>query len=64
MIAIDVEGMTCMGCVKSVKNALAKADPAATVDVNLETGRVEIESAAPRAALVEAIENAGYDVKA
>ena len=64
MIAINVEGMTCMGCVKSVKNALAKADPEAKVEVDLESGRVEIDSAAARETLVAAIENAGYDVKA
>lgn len=64
MISLTVEGMTCMGCVKSVKNAVTRTDPAATVEVDLPTGKVDIDSASPREALVAAIEDAGYDVKA
>lgn len=64
MITLTVEGMTCMGCVKSVKNAVARTDPAAKVEVDLAEGRVEIDSAVPRESLVAAIEAAGYDVAA
>jgi copper chaperone len=63
MIALDVEGMSCMGCVKSVENAVARTDTAATVAVDLESGRVTITSGLPRARFVEAIEAAGYEVR-
>jgi copper chaperone len=63
MITLTVEGMTCSGCVKSVKQALAKVDPTALVEVDLGSGRVDVTSALPRPAIERAIEGAGYDVK-
>lgn len=64
MISLEVEGMTCAGCANSVKKAVAAADPGATVRVDLATGKVEIESEAPVERLKQAIEGAGYDVRA
>ncbi|MEJ1156830.1 heavy-metal-associated domain-containing protein [Prosthecomicrobium sp. N25] len=64
MITLKVEGMTCMGCVKSVKNAIGAADPAAAVSVDLETGKVEVDTKLGRDAVVSAVEAAGYDVAA
>lgn len=64
MVTVTVEGMTCMGCVDSVKRALLKADPQAEVAIDLDSGRVDVEGALDRAALVEAIEATGFDVKA
>jgi copper chaperone len=62
MITMKVEGMTCMGCVKSVKGAIAQADPAAAVEVDLATGSVRVDTKLARETVVSAVENAGYDV--
>lgn len=64
MVEIKVDGMTCGGCVKSVTGAVRRADPAATVEVDLQTGIVRVETGVPREALARAIEDAGYDVAA
>lgn len=63
MITLDVEGMTCEGCARSVKAAVTRVDPTAEVAVDLAAGRVTIEAATPPAAFERAIEAAGYDVR-
>ena len=63
MITLTVEGMTCMGCVASVKSALEKADPTAKVEVDLDSGRVDIDGALGEAAARDVIEGSGFDVK-
>ena len=64
MIDLKVEGMTCDGCVRAVTKAVQRADPGARVAVDLQSGRVSVESSASRERLAEAIEAAGYDVAA
>ncbi|WP_428699754.1 heavy-metal-associated domain-containing protein [Stappia sp.] len=64
MIEIRIEGMTCGGCVASVKKALLAADPTASAEIDLASGKAAIETTLPRARIVEAIEAAGYDVVA
>lgn len=64
MIELTVEGMTCMGCARSVERAVTRADPAAAVTVDLPTGKVAIRSESARETFVAAIEKAGYDVAA
>lgn len=63
MISLEVEGMTCQGCVRSVKTALEKADPSAKVAVDLESGHVEIDGALTFEAAKQAIEASGFDVR-
>lgn len=63
MITLEVEGMTCMGCVASVESALKKADPTAKVAVDLPSGKVEIDGALGFAAAKDVIEATGFDVK-
>jgi len=65
-ISLPVEGMTCASCVGRVEAALSKVPGVGSVAVNLATERADILPAGPvdRAALVRAIENAGYDVPA
>src|SRR5207244_5134045 len=58
-----VTGMTCASCVASVEDALRGVTGVRAADVNLATerARVEVDSAsADDAALVRAIERAGY----
>jgi copper chaperone len=63
MLTLDVEGMTCMGCVRSVRNAIEKADPKARVEIDLPSGRVDIDGGLSRGEAKAAIEAAGFDVR-
>lgn len=64
MVELHVTGMTCDGCARAVERVIKSQDPNASVAINLDTGRVEAKTTAPAAALVEAIEAAGYGAKA
>jgi copper chaperone len=58
----DVQGMTCAHCVRAVTQAVRRIDPAAKVDVDLPTGRVEVDTSAPRESVAAAIRDEGYTV--
>lgn len=67
MIELQVTGMTCGGCVASVRRAVERVVPNAQTDVELATGRVRIDGAFDdasriRAVAKEAIEDAGFGV--
>ena len=57
-----VQGMTCGHCVKAVTQAVQLLDNAAAVSVELDSGKVVINSTVPRERLVEAIREEGYTV--
>ena len=59
-----VTGMTCGHCVSSVKTEIGKIDGVISVDVDLATGAVRVDSAAPLAAadIAAAVDEAGYEV--
>jgi len=65
-ISLPIEGMTCASCVGRVEKALKAVPGVATASVNLATERASITTSAAvdRAALVKAIETAGYTVSA
>ena len=65
-ISLPIEGMTCASCVGRVEKALARVEGVGSVSVNLATERADIRPAGPvdRAALVQAVEKAGYVVPA
>lgn len=60
MIVLKIEGMTCPHCVRNLSNALAAVPGVAQVQVTLDPGRAEVEGEAPLAALLAAVEGAGY----
>ena len=62
MLTLTVSGMHCNGCVATVKKVISEVDSAANVEIDLPSGRVEVNSTAPRETIVKAIEEAGYDV--
>ncbi len=62
MYELKVDGMTCGGCAASVKRALQALDANATVDVDLPSKIVKVETAAQLDAVKNAVEDAGYDV--
>ncbi|MCS6809774.1 MAG: cation transporter [Tepidimonas sp.] len=58
----EVQGMSCRHCVQAIERALRALDPQARVEIDLEAGRVRVESALPRPTLAEAIRAEGYGV--
>jgi copper chaperone len=64
-ITLNVKGMTCMGCVRSVKNVVEPIGGVEAVDVSLEKGEVTVQYDPAQAKVDQfktAIEDAGYDV--
>jgi copper chaperone len=62
---IKVKGMTCMGCVNSVKSVLEKIPGVDSADVSLEQKQVTIQydAATTRSSqFKDAIEGAGFEV--
>ena len=55
-----IENMTCGGCARSVTKAVQSVDPAAEVQADPATHKVDVTSAAPRERLVAALTDAGY----
>jgi copper chaperone len=63
LITLTVPGMTCGHCEASVTTEVSKVPGVASVDVDLSTKLVTVAgSDLNRAALVEAIDEAGFDV--
>jgi len=56
-----VAGMTCGGCVNSVKKAIERFG--LTADVTLADGRVVVHGAHEPSAIEQAVEDAGFDFK-
>lgn len=64
MYELQVEGMTCGGCARSVTLSVQTVDSNAKVDVDLKAKTVRIDSSAALDALTSAIKDAGYPVTA
>lgn len=64
MVQFHVAGMTCGGCARSVTNAVKDVDPGASVNVDLVTKLVTVDSRAEAATIAGAIKAAGYEVEA
>jgi copper chaperone len=62
MHTLFVTGMTCGGCTKAVTRAIQMQDAKATVQVDLSTQKVEIESKLDREFLITIVTNAGFPV--
>lgn len=62
MTEFEVQGMSCQHCVGAVTRSIKEIDPQAQVRVDLERGRVAVESAQSADALKNAIDDAGYTV--
>jgi copper chaperone len=60
MIKLNVTGMTCDGCVKSIERIIKAQDPQAAVTIDRASGRVEATTRTTPADLVAAIEAAGF----
>jgi len=61
---LNIYGMTCNGCVQSVKNALLRSAGVSTVEVSLQEKKAQVtfdEQTTNPAALAEAVSEAGYE---
>lgn len=64
-LTIGIDGMTCGGCVLSVEKALGRVPGVKKVTVSLERKEAEVEGdGLDKATLANAVEDAGYDVRA
>jgi copper chaperone len=62
---IKIEGMTCMGCVNSVKNVLEKIPGVDSAEVSLDQKQATIQyddASASTAQFRKAIKDAGFEV--
>ena len=62
-IALPIEGMNCASCVGRVERALKAVPGVGEATVNLATERATVKGTADVAALIAAIEDAGYDAR-
>ncbi|MEF9427095.1 MAG: cation transporter [Candidatus Mariimomonas ferrooxydans] len=62
-VTIKIEGMSCQHCVMSVKKAVDGLEWVISSDVSIGSARIVYdEPKTDRAAIVKAIQNAGYKV--
>ncbi|MBY6684581.1 heavy-metal-associated domain-containing protein [Rhodococcus sp. BP-149] len=61
---VTVAGMTCQHCVAAVTEEVSALQGVTSVHVDLESGRVDVESDTPvdDAALATAVDEAGYEL--
>ena len=62
MQSLFVTGMTCGGCTKAVTRAIQMQDAEATVQVDLDSQKVEIDSRLSREVLITILSEAGFPV--
>lgn len=55
-----IENMTCGGCARSVTKAIQSVDPAAEVNADPVTRKVDVKSSVARDTLVNALTEVGY----
>jgi copper chaperone len=60
MIEMTLPTMTCGHCVRTVTQTVQKVDAAATLQIDLPTHLVRIDSAQPAEAFVAALKEEGY----
>lgn len=67
LVALHVKGMTCGGCKKSVETSIASLEGVENVNVELESGKVEVSFNNTQVSVDQirtAIQNKGYFVEA
>ena len=63
---IKIGGMSCQGCVKNISGVLGSLPGVASAEVSLEAAEAKVAfdpQLIARAALLEAIEDAGFDAE-
>ncbi|RJL34199.1 heavy-metal-associated domain-containing protein [Bailinhaonella thermotolerans] len=57
-----VTGMTCNGCAGKVKREISGLPGVESVEVELAGGRVTVNGDVPDAAVIDAVEEVGYEI--
>ena len=60
MLSFEIPDMTCGHCVRTVTEAVKAADPAAEVQIDLPTHRVQVQTGVTRETVVARLVEAGY----
>jgi copper chaperone len=63
MIELEITGMSCQHCVSAVTEALEGVVGVVRVEVNRESGQALVEGQSEPAALLAAVETAGYGAR-
>ncbi len=63
-LLMQVDGMTCEGCVNAVAKTVKRLDPSAEVDVDLAHGRARVVTTAQALDVAAALTKAGYETRA
>lgn len=62
MISLNVPTIKCEGCAEAITTEIKSHDPKATVNVDVETKTVKVETSATEATVQEMINRAGHTV--
>jgi copper chaperone len=60
MLNFEIPDMTCGHCARAVTEAVKAADPAAELQIDLPTHRVQVQTSAAREVVVAQLVEAGY----
>ena len=60
MLSFEIPAMSCGHCVRAITEAVHAVDPKAEVKADLPTQRVDVQTRAPREAVVAQLVEAGY----
>lgn len=60
MHEFNIGAMSCSHCVAVITKTVQQLDPQARVEVDLASKKVKVESGQARAAIVQALDEAGY----
>lgn len=63
MMKLQVSGMTCGGCARSITRAIEALPLVERALVDLKTGEVTVEGTADEQAVRQAVEEAGFEVR-
>jgi copper chaperone len=63
-LLMQVDGMTCQGCIEAVTKVIHRLDPNAAVDVDLAHGRIKVTTLAQSLDVAAALTRAGYEARA
>lgn len=57
---LHIDSMTCGGCARSVTATVKDVDASATIDIDLPSKTVQIQSSRPATDFIEALDAAGF----
>lgn len=60
MLSFEIPNLSCGHCVRAVTEAVQSLDPLAQVQADLATRRVQVQTTAPREAVLAALTEADY----